>query len=179
MYPAGYGRYIAGPGETLETLASAAGLPVEDLRGANCLALDTEIITGDVVYVPQEVEATPTPDGTDVAWTVIGCENAMLARITSPVQGAIITGTSPIIGTAFAPDFLGYRLELRSDDAVELLIDLVSASWPSVRAAALRALANTDVDTFMSALSGLDADPHWSVRASLAATTRARRRLKR
>lgn len=119
MYPAGYGRYIAGPGETLETLASAAGLPVEDLRGANCLALDTEIITGDVVYVPQEVEATPTPDGTDVAWTVIGCENAMLARITSPVQGAIITGTSPIIGTAFASDFLGYRLELRSDDAVE------------------------------------------------------------
>jgi cyclophilin family peptidyl-prolyl cis-trans isomerase/HEAT repeat protein len=60
--------------------------------------------------------------------------------------------------------------QLRSPDMVELLIDLVSAPWPSVRAAALRALANTDVDTFMSAISGLDPDPHWSVRASLAAT---------
>jgi len=60
--------------------------------------------------------------------------------------------------------------QLRSPEVVELLIDLVSASWPSVRAAALRALANTDVDTFMSALSGLDPDPHWSVRAALATT---------
>ncbi|HEX4913555.1 MAG TPA: HEAT repeat domain-containing protein [Vicinamibacterales bacterium] len=60
--------------------------------------------------------------------------------------------------------------QLRSPEVVELLIDLVSASWASVRAAALRALANTDVDTFMSALSGLDPDQHWSVRAALAST---------
>jgi cyclophilin family peptidyl-prolyl cis-trans isomerase/HEAT repeat protein len=60
--------------------------------------------------------------------------------------------------------------QLRSPDAVELLIDLVSAQWPSVRGAALRALAMTDVETFMSAISGLDPDQHWSVRASLAAT---------
>src|SRR5688572_17743188 len=60
--------------------------------------------------------------------------------------------------------------QLRSPDSVELLIDLASAQWPSVRAAALRALAQTDADTFMTAISGLDADPHWSVRASLAAT---------
>ena len=119
LVPAGYGRYIAGPGETLENLAAAADLPVEDLRGANCFAPDAHIITGDVVFVPQEAEATPTPDGTEVAWTVIGCENPMLARITSPVQGAVITGASPIVGTAFASDFVGYRLELRSDDAVE------------------------------------------------------------
>ena len=60
--------------------------------------------------------------------------------------------------------------QLRSPDTVELLIDLVSAPWASVRAAALRALANTDVDTFMSALSGLEPDQHWSVRAALATT---------
>ena len=60
--------------------------------------------------------------------------------------------------------------QLRSPDNVELLIDLASAQWPSVRAAALRALAQTDVDTFISAISGLDPDQHWSVRASLAAT---------
>ena len=60
--------------------------------------------------------------------------------------------------------------QLRSTESVELLIDLVSARWPSVRAAALNALARTDVVTFMSAISGLDPDPHWSVRAALATT---------
>jgi cyclophilin family peptidyl-prolyl cis-trans isomerase/HEAT repeat protein len=59
---------------------------------------------------------------------------------------------------------------VRSAASVELLIDLVSAQWPSVRAAALNALARTDVDTFISAISGLDPDRHWSVRAALAAT---------
>ena len=58
--------------------------------------------------------------------------------------------------------------QLRHAGAVELLIDLVSASWPSVRAAALQALARTDADTFISAISGLDTDAHWSVRAALA-----------
>lgn len=60
--------------------------------------------------------------------------------------------------------------QVRSAQSVELLIDLVSAGWPSVRAAALNALARADPDVFISALSGLDPDPHWSVRAALAAT---------
>lgn len=60
--------------------------------------------------------------------------------------------------------------QLRQAAAVELLIDLVSAPWPSVRAAALQALARTDTDTFVSAISGLDPDAHWSVRAALART---------
>jgi cyclophilin family peptidyl-prolyl cis-trans isomerase/HEAT repeat protein len=59
---------------------------------------------------------------------------------------------------------------IRDPGAVDLLIDLVSAEWPSARAAALHALAETDVDTFISSISALDPDPHWSVRASLAAT---------
>jgi cyclophilin family peptidyl-prolyl cis-trans isomerase/HEAT repeat protein len=60
--------------------------------------------------------------------------------------------------------------QLRDPAAVDLLIDLVSAEWPSVRAAALHALARTDVDTFVSSISGLEPDAHWSVRASLART---------
>ncbi len=62
--------------------------------------------------------------------------------------------------------------QLRSRESVDLLIDLVSAPWPSVRAAALTALARTDADTFISAISGLDPDPHWSVRAALATDAR-------
>ncbi len=59
---------------------------------------------------------------------------------------------------------------LRDPAAVEMLIDLVSAPWPSARAAALNALAKTDIDTFISSLSALEPDAHWSVRASLAGT---------
>jgi cyclophilin family peptidyl-prolyl cis-trans isomerase/HEAT repeat protein len=59
---------------------------------------------------------------------------------------------------------------LPSRDVVDVLIDLISMPWASMRSAALRALARTDPDTFITAISGLEPDVHWSVRASLAAT---------
>jgi cyclophilin family peptidyl-prolyl cis-trans isomerase/HEAT repeat protein len=52
---------------------------------------------------------------------------------------------------------------------VDLLLDLMSESWPPLRAAAMRALAATDPDTFVTALSGLDPDRDWIVRAAQAA----------
>jgi cyclophilin family peptidyl-prolyl cis-trans isomerase len=64
-----------------------------------------------------------------------------------------------------------------------VLIDLATEPWPSIRAAALTALARVDPDTFLTALSGLDPDPHWSVRAAVASalgafdSARARPRL--
>ena len=57
---------------------------------------------------------------------------------------------------------------LHTPTATDLLIDLATAPWASIRAAALTALARTDADTFLSAISGLDPDAHWSVRAALA-----------
>jgi len=58
--------------------------------------------------------------------------------------------------------------QLRAPSATELFVDLMTERWPTMRAAALTALARTDPDMFMTALSGLDPDPHWSVRAALA-----------
>jgi len=52
--------------------------------------------------------------------------------------------------------------------SVDRLIDLAADPSPAMRAAALRALRQVDPDTFLMVLSGLDADPHWSVRAALA-----------
>ena len=78
--------------------------------------------------------------------------------------------TSPQVDQNLQLEAIVALSRLRDPAAVELLIDLVSAQWPSVRAAALHALAQTDVDTFMSSISALDPDAHWSVRASLAAT---------
>jgi cyclophilin family peptidyl-prolyl cis-trans isomerase/HEAT repeat protein len=58
--------------------------------------------------------------------------------------------------------------QVRSASAMDALIELTTASWPALRAAALLALARVDPDTFIGAISGLDADPHWTVRAAMA-----------
>jgi cyclophilin family peptidyl-prolyl cis-trans isomerase/HEAT repeat protein len=48
------------------------------------------------------------------------------------------------------------------------LLDLLTDRWPAMRAAALRAVFALDPDGFLAVLSGLDADPHVSVRTTLA-----------
>lgn len=53
-------------------------------------------------------------------------------------------------------------------DVVEILLDLVADARPALRAAALKALAESDPETFVLVLSTRDPDPHWSVRAALA-----------
>jgi cyclophilin family peptidyl-prolyl cis-trans isomerase/HEAT repeat protein len=58
--------------------------------------------------------------------------------------------------------------QLKAASAAELMVDLATAPWPPVRAAALAALARIDPDQFITALSAIDGDPHWSVRAALA-----------
>jgi HEAT repeat protein/cyclophilin family peptidyl-prolyl cis-trans isomerase len=50
----------------------------------------------------------------------------------------------------------------------DALFDVMADANPTVRAAALRSLATLDPDHFILVLSGLDPDPHWSVRATLA-----------
>jgi cyclophilin family peptidyl-prolyl cis-trans isomerase/HEAT repeat protein len=56
------------------------------------------------------------------------------------------------------------------DTTQDVFVDLLADRSPVVRSAALQAFAKGDDDTFMTILSGLDPDQHWSVRAQLAAT---------
>ncbi len=95
-----------------------------------------------------------------------------LALLGDARGGAVLVRliTSPQVNQNLQLEAITALGQLRHTAAVDLLIDLVSASWPSARAAALQALARTDTDTFISAISGLDPDPHWSVRAALATT---------
>jgi len=51
----------------------------------------------------------------------------------------------------------------------DILVELVSDRAPAVRGTAMRALARVDPDTFTATLSGLDADPDWTVRVAQAA----------
>ena len=61
------------------------------------------------------------------------------------------------LGAAGVPDVDG-----------EFLLDLVADPAPQVRASARRALAAIDVQRLLLALSGVDEDRHWSVRAATA-----------
>ncbi len=52
----------------------------------------------------------------------------------------------------------------------ELLLDYVEHPWLPLRVAAQGALAKTDLETFMTVMSGLDPDAQWQARAALATT---------
>ena len=93
-----------------------------------------------------------------------------LAQLGNPQASAVMARLirSPKVDQNLQLEAITALSQLRSPEMVDLLIDLVSASWPAARAAALQALARTDVDTFIISISGLDPDPHWSVRAALA-----------
>jgi len=56
----------------------------------------------------------------------------------------------------------------RSAGATDVFIELMTDPWPPMRAAALKALARTDPETFMLVLSGLGRDSNWRVRVALA-----------
>jgi cyclophilin family peptidyl-prolyl cis-trans isomerase/HEAT repeat protein len=52
--------------------------------------------------------------------------------------------------------------------SVDAFVDFLGDPLPTVRLAALQGFAKRDDDTFLTILSGLDPDAHWSVRAGLA-----------
>ena len=53
--------------------------------------------------------------------------------------------------------------------SVDVFVDFLGDPLPTVRLAALQGFARRGDDTFLTVLSGLDPDAHWSVRAGLAA----------
>jgi cyclophilin family peptidyl-prolyl cis-trans isomerase/HEAT repeat protein len=57
---------------------------------------------------------------------------------------------------------------LKATDQLPYVQDLITGDWPAMRAAALRAAAAIDPDTFTLTLSGLEVDRHWLGRAALA-----------
>jgi cyclophilin family peptidyl-prolyl cis-trans isomerase len=56
---------------------------------------------------------------------------------------------------------------LGGEGVADTLIDYLGDPGPSIRAAALEGLARLDAEGFVFILSGIDPDPHWSVRVAL------------
>ena len=57
---------------------------------------------------------------------------------------------------------------MKAIDQLPIVQDLITDDWPALRAAAIRAAAAIDPDTFTLILSGLEVDRHWVGRAALA-----------
>jgi cyclophilin family peptidyl-prolyl cis-trans isomerase/HEAT repeat protein len=57
---------------------------------------------------------------------------------------------------------------LHAADGLPIVQDLLTDSWPVMRAGALRAAAAIDRESFVRVLSSMDPDSHWSVRSALA-----------
>jgi HEAT repeat protein/cyclophilin family peptidyl-prolyl cis-trans isomerase len=94
-----------------------------------------------------------------------------LGRLGDPAAAPVLLG---LLQTANSDPHL--RLEavaalggVHGAGVIGTLLDALSDPNPSVRAAALRSAAAFDPEGFVAVLSGLDPDPHWNVRATLAA----------
>jgi cyclophilin family peptidyl-prolyl cis-trans isomerase len=57
---------------------------------------------------------------------------------------------------------------LRISESADVLLDLLTDASPGVRAEGFGALVRADPERFLFTLSGLDPDPHWTVRAAIA-----------
>jgi len=92
-----------------------------------------------------------------------------LGQIASPDAAPVLRGllqartTDPNIRL----ETVGALAALRDRESLDMLLDLAGDSWPAMRAASLRAVQAIDLDTFIVLLSGLDPDPHASVRVAL------------
>ena len=91
---------------------------------------------------------------------------AMDYAAAAPVLIAIVPDSK--VDSALRLEALSALGTLRADAATDLLLDLMSDPSPSLRAGAMRALAAVDPATFLTALSGLDPDRDWTVRAAQA-----------
>jgi len=80
--------------------------------------------------------------------------------------GVLAERTTPDVIVLETVTALGAIADPRAFDA---MLDLFTAPAPSVRAAAMSAAAAMDRDGFLLALSGMERDRDWSVRANLAA----------
>ncbi len=121
--PPGWVRYTILPGETLFEIAQATGTTVGTLRVANCIDDANVIISGSVIFVPRPVTGfvptvapvfptAPPAGSTPEALELEGC-TAPTVQITSPEAGDEVTSVFALLGSASAPNFRYYEIDVR------------------------------------------------------------------
>lgn len=107
--------YIVQPGDTMYSLARTRGVTVFDVLLANCLE-SVYLYAGTPLYLPPTGPSpipagTPLPGSTPVRPSPVTLEPGAVCAITSPVDGAPVSGDVTFYGTANADDFVFFKLE--------------------------------------------------------------------
>ncbi len=138
--PPGWLPYAVRPGDNLFRLSLRAGIALEQLQTANCIADAASITTGQIIYVPDAFFAptvppvTPFPSPTGIIVPivpslaptsssplpplVIGCLIPQV-RITFPAPDAVLFNPFTVRGTAILSEisnFSFYKVEIRGQD---------------------------------------------------------------
>ena len=107
-----------------------------------------------------------------VALEAVRALAALEARAAAPVLVRVLQ--RPGLDPAFRAEIIAALGRVGSLDDGEHLLDYLTDPAPDVRAAAFRALGAIDHERFLSALSGLEPDRHWTVRSAVASALAAR-----
>jgi LysM repeat protein len=103
--------YTVQPGDTMFSLARSRGVTVYDVLSANCLE-SVYLYAGTPLYLPP-AGPSPAPGATPIPGEtpVVTREPGAVCWITSPANGATVSGDVTFFGTANAADFSFYKLE--------------------------------------------------------------------
>ena len=133
-----------------------------------------------VAFAAQGLGAIGGPEAVDPLLALLDLERRDTHVVVSAIR-ALAQVDDPRVGEelyqfALNPE-LSRTLRLATLEALEqrpapgstaMFVELMTVPWPPMRAAALKALARNDPETFMLVLSGLGQDPDWRVRAARA-----------
>ena len=102
----------------------------------------------------------------EVVVSAVRALGQMQASASAPALAAVASapGTDPNVRL----EALGALAVMKASEGLAVAQDLLTAEWPTMRAAAVRAAAAIDPEAFTFVLSGLEPDRDWQVRAALA-----------
>jgi cyclophilin family peptidyl-prolyl cis-trans isomerase/HEAT repeat protein len=83
-----------------------------------------------------------------------------------PVLTRVVTTAAA--GLTIRTEAMAALVPIAGAGSVDLMLELISDPTPAIRGGAIRILARVDPDAFLAALSGLDVDRDWTVRAAQA-----------
>jgi HEAT repeat protein/cyclophilin family peptidyl-prolyl cis-trans isomerase len=103
---------------------------------------------------------------------VVAAAVRALGQIGAPEAAAVLSrlASEPATDPNVRLEAVAALGELHAPEGVPILQDLMTDEWPAMRAAALRAVAVVDPESFPGVLASIAPDTHWRVRAALADT---------
>jgi HEAT repeat protein/cyclophilin family peptidyl-prolyl cis-trans isomerase len=143
-------QLAATPGRYTRAFAARGLGALKDATSAPLLRTMLDQAKGDPLVTPSVVRAlgqVGAPEGAE----------PLIALLTA-------TNTDPNLRL----EVLSALAALKSQAALPYVQELLTDEWPIMRAAAVRASAAIDPEGFLTLLSGMEPDPHWTVRGAIA-----------